>query len=290
MKKPALNMKNLTVLFLAACLSTLGITACKNKAGTGSASSSTKGGSEYSTHLQNIYNRARKTGDPYTQLYAINALLEEDSVANAHLEDSAAMIYVALQMAKPAVVMAERVLARDPENSKMLEIKSSGSVASGKTDEAIALNMKLYQKEKKLRYLFQIAMIHLSDRDFNAVDQTLNEIQNSPNFNSDSVDITDQTTGQVQMVPVKAALPYMRGGILIEKNDPKLIPEAMKDFKTAISIFPGFVMAKRYMAAVEEQSQQMRAMQQQQNMAKKQQQQAPPPPVDTRPSARFRRF
>lgn len=204
-------------------------------------------------HSKLVFDKALKVGDNITELSMAYSLMVDDSANALKYMDTAAAIYERVNMMPPALKMADMILAKDPTNEKMLELKSVGSASKGNGKEAIDINRKLYEREHKVKYLFNIASVQLGEKNWPALEATLKEAENSPNIDKDSFEVSDPTTGAVQMVPNRAALSYVRGLEAGQKND---IGGAMRQFGQCLKIYPNFTMAKRYIMAIEQASRQ----------------------------------
>lgn len=208
-------------------------------------------------HNQRIYKEAASNGDDYVALNATYALMADDTANSAKYLDTISAIYVRLNLVTPAMKVADKILERDPDNEKMLDLRANAQMSMGNTAEAMNINRKLYEKDKKLKYLFQIASVQLSSRNFKDLEATLAQIDKHPDLNTDSLEVPTDVPGQLQKVPSKAAIAYVRGVVAGEKQN---FPEAKKKFKQAIAIYPKFTMAQKYLEmikAAEAQQQQM---------------------------------
>lgn len=238
--------------------SALGFTSC-NSGNTGAAYEKNSGKledqirKERIEHTRKIFDKAIKVGDNYTELNMAYSLMVDDSANALKYMDTAAAIYERVNLIRPALKMADMILAKDPTNEKMLELKSVGSASSGNGKEAISINRKLYEREHKVKYLFNIASVQLGEKNWKDLEATLKEAENSPNIDKDSFEVSDPTTGSVQLVPNRAALCYVRGLEAGQRND---IQGAMRQFGQCLKIYPNFTMAKRYIMAIQQAAQQ----------------------------------
>jgi tetratricopeptide (TPR) repeat protein len=211
-------------------------------------------------HNQKIFDEASAYGDSYVALNATYNLLADDSANSAKYLDTISALYVRLSLVGPAMKVAEKILEKDPTNEKMLDLKANAQMSMGNTNEAMNINRKLYEKDKKLKYLFQIASVQLNSRNFKDLDATISQIEKHPDLSKDSLEVPTDVPGQVQKVPCRAAVAYLRGVVAGEKQN---FPEAKKKFKQAVSIYPQFVMAKRYLEMLNNPQLQQQQMQQQ---------------------------
>ncbi|RYD80825.1 MAG: hypothetical protein EOP53_07510 [Sphingobacteriales bacterium] len=209
---------------------------------------------------QRIFNEASANGDAYVALNATYAMLADDTGNTSKYLDTLSALYVRLNLVGPAMKVADKILVRDPDNEKMLDLRANAQMSMGNTGEAMNINRKLYEKDKKLKYLFQIASVQLSSRSFKDLEATLSQIEKHPDLNTDSLEVPTDQPGQVQKVPSKAAVAYVRGVVAGEKQN---FPEAKRKFKQAVSIFPRFTMAQKYLEMLNNPQLQQQQMQQQ---------------------------
>jgi tetratricopeptide (TPR) repeat protein len=203
------------------------------------------------SHYQKVYKEALKAGDPYTQLIATYNLMADDSGKQRPYIDSLSSLYARLNMAGPAMKMADRVLALDPRNKLALEIKAGASVGVGKAADAISTNRKLYQQTKDVKYLFAIAEMQLQSQDLNGLDKTVNQIAAVPNLSKQYLEMQSQQPGQTQKIPGNAVLEYLKGIIALAKNEKAM---AEIHLHKAVQISPKFAMAQGYLDAMAQQS------------------------------------
>jgi len=199
---------------------------------------------------------AVKVHDNYTQLNALYNIMADDSSENLKNMDSIAEIYLRINMGMAALKMSEKILVKDPENEKMLELKAEGSVGQGKDAEALNINRKLYEKTKKIKYLFNIANVQLEANNMKDLDQTLDHIKTSPGYQKDTIEVADNQSGRLQKVPAPAAMAYMEAMIGYQKKD---IKEMFTKLKQAVAIFPDFINANRAIQAIMQQQQQQQS-------------------------------
>jgi tetratricopeptide (TPR) repeat protein len=200
-------------------------------------------------HDKKVFAQAIKYDDPYTALYAAHSIIAHDSSYKDQYLDTIAGLYVSLNLPQQSMKIADEVLKLNPENEKMMEIKVSGYMAEGKVDEALAINKKLYDKSKKLKFLFQNAYMQIQMGKLKDAYAIMKQVEAHPNYGTDSVEFQGDAPGQMQKVPVKAANIYLKGYLDIQNQK---YPEALQKFKTALNIYPKFFMAKKNMTLLEE--------------------------------------
>ena len=203
-------------------------------------------------HNKRVYDMAAKVHDNYTQLNALYNIMADDTSNNLKNMDSVAEIYLKLNMGLPAMKMAEKILALQPENEKMLELKAEGDMGLAKYDEALNINRKLYDKTKKLKFLFDIANVQLQQGKMKDLNQTLNSIKTSPDYQTDSIQVADNQSGTLQNVPAPAVMSYIEAMLSYRNKD---IKGMYAKLKQAVTIFPDYINANRDIQAILQQSQ-----------------------------------
>jgi tetratricopeptide (TPR) repeat protein len=203
-------------------------------------------------HNKRVYEMAARVHDSYTQLNALYNIMADDTTNNLKNMDSVAEIYLKLNMGLPAMKMAEKILEKQPENEKMLELKAEGDMGLAKFDEALNINRKLYDKTKKLKYLFDIANVQLQQGKMKDLDETLNSIKTSPNYQTDSIEVADNQSGTLQKVPSPAVMSYIEAMLSYRNKD---IKGMYAKLKQAVTIFPDYINANRDIQAIMQQSQ-----------------------------------
>lgn len=203
-------------------------------------------------HNKRVYEMAAKVHDSYTELSALYNIMADDTTNNLRNMDSVAEIYLKLNMGLPAMKMAEKILEKEPENEKMLELKAEGDMGFAKYDEALNINRKLYDKTKKLKYLFDIANVQLQQGKMKDLDQTLNSIKSSPDYQTDSINVADNQSGTLQNVPAPAVMSYIEAMLSYRNKD---IKGMYSKLKQAVTIFPDYINANRDIQAILQQNQ-----------------------------------
>ena len=179
--------------------------------------------------------------------------MADDTTDNLRNMDSLAEIYQTLNMGIPALKMAEKILEKDPNNEKMLELKAEGDMGMGKDEDALNVSRKLYDKTKNIKYLFNIANVQMQQGNEKDVDETLEKIKSSPSYQKDSIDVPDNQTGNLQKVPAPALMSYVEAMLRYKNKD---INGMYKKLREALNIFPDYINANRAIQAIIQQNQQ----------------------------------
>ncbi len=203
-------------------------------------------------HNKAVYDMAAKVHDNYTQLNALYNIMADDTTNSLRNMDSVAEIYLKLNLGTPALKMAEKILAREPGNEKMLELKAEGDMSLGKNEEALNINRQLFDRTKKLKYLFNIANVQLQTNNMKDLNETLDKIKANPNYQTDSIEVADNQSGMLQKVPAPAVMSYVEAMLSYRNKDVKGMYAKLKQ---AVTIFPDYINANRDIQAIMQQSQ-----------------------------------
>lgn len=203
-------------------------------------------------HNKKVYDMASKVHDSYTELNALYNIMADDTTNSLNNMDTIAQIYLKLNMGVPAMKMAEKILERQPENEKMLELKGEGDMSLGKFEEALNINRKLYDKTKKLKYLFDIANVQLQQGNMKDLNETIDKIKSNPDYQKDSIDVADNQSGTLQNVPAPAVMSYVEAMLCYRNKD---IKGMYSKLKQAVTIYPDYINANRDIQAILQQSQ-----------------------------------
>jgi tetratricopeptide (TPR) repeat protein len=179
--------------------------------------------------------------DPTTAISAAQSYLLYDST-NRQFKDTLAILYSALGMLKSSSMIADEILIKEPNNTKMLDISQSYLISTGKVEEANAINEKLYGLTKKSKYLFHIAYINIETGKFQEGLKVLERLKPSIDAGStDSIEFQMGQQGGMQNVPVKAADLYLRAFVDIQTQR---YQEAFNKYQACLKIYPDFYKAK----------------------------------------------
>lgn len=169
-------------------------------------------------------------------LYNMIALKPE----RTDLNDSLALLYFAGERYAQAYLLGEEILKQSSGKTDILEMVAVSKQSLGLTKEALADFEKLYQTEKSLYYLYQVATLQYSLKRFGECIVSLDQIINNAESAKQKVNIRNQNNTS-QDVPMNAAALNVKGICAMELNQ----SEAAKDnFNKALTIFPEFALAK----------------------------------------------
>jgi tetratricopeptide (TPR) repeat protein len=208
-------MKSILKYASAACL--LIISACNQQPKTDTHTASKSGDSfeeqvrkERIKHEEKVYAEAMKAGDIYTALHSSYSLLVDDTANTVKHLDTIVTLYVKLQLAEPALKIADRILAINPNDEKMLDLKASGDLGLGKTDEVIKKYRAQYDETKDLKSLFKLAQVYIQVGETKKLKSAIKEFEAHPDFATAELDLPSNVGLATQKVPAAAAVLYLK--------------------------------------------------------------------------------
>ena len=168
-------------------------------------------------------------------LYNMQALKPE----RTDLNDSLALLYFAGERYAQAYLIGEGIVKADPKRTDMLELVAVSKQNLGLIKESLSDYEKLYNEEKSVYYLYQIATLQYQLKRYGECVASLDQIIGNPESEKQKVNIRMQ--GGNQDVVMKAAALNVKGICAMELNQ----EDAAKDnFNKAIQLAPDFVLAK----------------------------------------------
>lgn len=168
-------------------------------------------------------------------LYNMIALKPERS----DLQDSLALIYFGSERYAQAYLVGEQILQNNPKRDDMLELVAVSKQNLGMIKESLSDYEKLYNDQKTLFYLYQMATLQYQLKRYGECVASLDQIIGDPKAEKEKVNIRMQNGNQE--VPMKAAAYNVKGICAMELNQPEA---AKENFKKALEIYPDFTLAK----------------------------------------------
>lgn len=199
-----------------------------------------KKGENWKERYSELYRNAIELGDANTAIMALHELIVRDTV-KTHYYDSLAQLYFESWQPDAALLAAEKVLEKDPENDRLLEIAAEADQYMGNSTQAVNRFKKLYSRTGKPRYLYRIAADQFAREDFKAGKATVDSIMNHPQLDQDTIQLF-YGQGQGQSVPMKAAVYNLQGYLQAREGK---FATALKSYEQALKVAPDFVLAQR---------------------------------------------
>lgn len=192
-----------------------------------------------SSDEEKVYIKAISYGDYQVAKNALYELIIKHPEKTNYL-DSLAHIYFSMNAYQQAQMITEDFLKTNPNDLRMLELCAITLQSLGNVKEALEVYEKVYRQSPELFYLYQMAVLQYSLKRYGECDLSIKRIVNDSTSYNQKVTISiDQQNNQ--LVPYAAAATNLRGVMQKDLNKPE---DAIKDFESAIKIFPEFVLAK----------------------------------------------
>ncbi|MCS7028268.1 MAG: hypothetical protein NZ519_05825 [Bacteroidia bacterium] len=186
-----------------------------------------------------VYANAVAMGDFYTAITAIHYKYAKDS--NVKWLDTLSRLYFTGGMVRQAVLSAELVVQKQPNNIAMLELLAMSYSNMGDSKAALAKYEKLFEITQKLYYQYQCAVEEYNLGRVGECEQRVKSIQDNPAAEKEKININVGQNQPPQSVPIKAAALNLLGVLQmkISKNE-----EAKKSFEESLKLAPDFALAK----------------------------------------------
>jgi predicted Zn-dependent protease len=192
-----------------------------------------------------VYSSALKYYDlqvAATALYNAMALKPD----RKDLRDSLALIYFAGERYGQSYTLGEEILKDNPKRNDILEMVAVSKQSLGLVKEALADYETLYNGEKQLFYLYQIATLQYQLKRYGECVASLDQIINNEASAKQNVSIRNSNNSS-QSVPMKAAALNVKGIVALDLNKDA---DAKALFNQAVQLFPDFALAKGNLAAL----------------------------------------
>ncbi len=184
------------------------------------------------------YNMALKNFDLQAATYALYTM-QALKPERTDLNDSLALLYFASERYAQAYIIGEEIVKNNPRRRDMLELVAVSKQNLGLIKEALASYETLYNNEKSIYYLYQIATLQYQLKRYGECVASLDQIIANPE--SEKQKVTIRVQGGSQEVVMKAAALNVKGICAVEMNQPEA---AKENFTRALQISPEFVLAK----------------------------------------------
>ncbi|MCK9481338.1 MAG: hypothetical protein M0R38_06220 [Bacteroidia bacterium] len=193
-----------------------------------------------------LYQHAYNIGDHMTAIIALNRMLVMDSTQTQYY-DSLSRHYIALGNSNSAAYYAEKALALDPGDVRMLEIAGFIYFDAGDFKKAEEKINKLYQITKEPKYLYSLSQVYAYMGDIKKSNEMTDLILKDGAIDNLYVDVST-STGQVQSVRIKAAAYFVKANLV---QNPKTVVSLLGK---ALAIQPDFEVAKKIKEEMEVQN------------------------------------
>ncbi len=189
-----------------------------------------------------VYELAVKYNDMAAAVNAVYYILAQNPDDLAW-KDTLAGLYFSMQAFAPALQLSSEVLAKQPENRRMLELQAIAFQAVGDAKSSLEMYEKLHKLTRSLYHLYQIAVLQYGLKRVGECEATLEQIISAPEAQTETVSITAGTNARPirQEVKLKAAALNVKGVLFKDKGDKA---GAKKLFEEALKVEPEFELAK----------------------------------------------
>jgi tetratricopeptide (TPR) repeat protein len=197
-------------------------------------------------HYKKVYQNSIRYGDYIAAADAIYGEWDLDTANAFSYKDTLANLYFIRRQYVQTVVLGKEILAKKPDDLKLMELIGAADQNINNLTEALLLYQKIYTVNHDLFYLYQIASIQFNLNRTDECNQTIDQILTDPNSANQKIQIT-VAQGQAQNVSYKAAALNIRGVIAkgLKQNE-----TAKKAFQDALDADPDFALAKGNLADI----------------------------------------
>lgn len=190
---------------------------------------------------EKVFRDALKFGD---LVVAKSALYEMIALKPAEktLKDSLALVYINLGQPQQAILLTRDILAENPANLGMLEVKAIAQQSIGMAKEALTDYETLFSKQKNVFHLYQIATLQYDLKRMAECNASVDQLLNSSDSDKKEMAIgVGGNRGEQQKVFLKAAALNIKGVLAMDLNE---LAIAKTCFDEALKLNSDFVLAK----------------------------------------------
>lgn len=192
-----------------------------------------------------VYGNAVSLGDFYTAITAIHYKYAKDT--NIRWLDTLSRLYFTGNMIRQAVLTAEIVIQKQPNNTSMLELLALSYSGLGDSKSALAKYEKLFELTQKPYYQYQCAVEEFNLGRVGECEVRVKAIQGNPAAEKEKININAGQGKSPEQVPIKAASLNLLGVMQMKlgKNE-----EAKKSFEASLKLAPDFTLPKGNLEAL----------------------------------------
>lgn len=192
-----------------------------------------------------VYGNAVSLGDFYTAITAIHYKYAKDS--SIRWLDTLSRLYFSGNMIRQAVLTAEIVIQKQPNNTSMLELLALSYSGLGDSKSALAKYEKLFELTQKPYYQYQCAVEEFNLGRVGECEARIKAIQSNPAAEKDKININPGQGTAPEQVIIKAAALNLLGVMQMKlgKNE-----DAKKSFEASLKLAPEFSLAKGNLEAL----------------------------------------
>jgi tetratricopeptide (TPR) repeat protein len=192
-----------------------------------------------------VYGNAVSLGDFYTAITAIHYKYAKDT--NVRWLDTLSRLYFTGNMIRQAVITAEIVIQKQPNNTSMLELLALSYSGLGDSKSALAKYEKLFELTQKPYYQYQCAVEEFNLGRVGECEVRIKSIQNNPAAEKEKININAGQGKTPEQVSIKAASLNLLGVMQMKLNKNE---DAKKSFEASLKLAPEFSLAKGNLEAL----------------------------------------
>ena len=193
---------------------------------------------EFSKHKKEVYRAAMQNGDYNVATQAIYDIIATQPTQTAW-KDSLALLYLQKKNYPQALLIGEKQLENNPNDTLMLKVLALSYKAVGNSKKSLEAYEKLYPLTKDVYHLYEIASTQYSMTRLQECLLTAKELHAHEDLKEASINLNFNQ--QNQTVPLKAAV-YNIQGVIAKDLDRQT--EARAFFEEALKVAPEFELAK----------------------------------------------
>jgi len=192
-----------------------------------------------------VYSNAISLGDFYTAITAIHYKYAKDS--SIRWLDTLSRLYFSGNMIRQAVLTAEIVIQKQPNNTSMLELLALSYSGLGDSKSALSKYEKLFELTQKPYYQYQCAIEEYNLGRVGECEVRIKSIQSNPAAEKEKININVGQGQAPENVSIKAASLNLLGVMQMKlgKNE-----DAKKSFEASLKLEPNFSLPKGNLEAL----------------------------------------
>jgi len=197
-------------------------------------------------HNRQVLDLAWKTGDVNTAIASINGMIIYDT-SNIGLYDTLASLYMKVEDYSSAYSVSSKMLKIDSTNLAALEKFASNAAKINQSKEALEAYTELYNKTKKLVFLYETGIQNYNMGGVDAGEKIMNMVLSNPE-SLNEVYFFQINKNQYIQVPLISMVYYFLGTFEEIKNQKS---NAIDLYKKSLEFAPGFFKAKERLEVLE---------------------------------------
>jgi tetratricopeptide (TPR) repeat protein len=187
------------------------------------------------TKKEQMYKHLRDIGDYNSSIYVLHQILQLDSTKTEYY-DSLAFHYARVENYEACETMADKGLKISEDNERLMQLSATLDVNSGRFDDAIQKLEKLFKKTNDYQHKFDILSVKYQQGSVMEIQVMTDELLANPAIDTTFVD--QPGANRVQLVPMRAAILYLKSVVAAQYNNDAATANALID--QCLSIKPDY--------------------------------------------------